>query len=211
LPSAVLAAALASFAPGKASAQTPTDYYHALATGTGGLQVLEQLHVRPGQGHLQARRYDQAFGEAQYVLKLFPNHPQGLILLVQTCAQWRSPKCALEDAFQKAIAINPKAAGTYTTQGIYLYRKGRYNDAIKSLKQALELDPSSVNAQYTIGLAYLATRQYELANEHAQRAYALGAPFPALRTKLEQAGHWKPIVVPEPGETAEPREEAPKQ
>lgn len=179
-------------------AQTPSDYYHALATGTGGLEAVAQLHVRPGQEHFRGRRYELAFNEARFILKLFPNHPQGLVLLAQICEQWRSPRCGVEEAFQTAIAVNPKASGTYTTQGIYLHRKHRYADAIASFKQALELDPDSLNANYSIGLAYLEMKQYELANQHAQRAYALGAPFPALRTKLQKAGYWKPIPAPEP-------------
>lgn len=211
---AVLGALLAT---GRVGAQVPSDYYHALATGTGGLEAVAQLHVRPGQEHFQGRRYELAFNEARFILKLFPNHPQGLVLLARICEQWRSSRCGVEEAFQTAIAVNPKASGTYTTQGIYLHRKQRYADAIESFKQALELDPNSLNANYSIGLAYLETKQYALANQHAQRAYALGAPFPALRTKLQQAGYWKPIPAPEaqsagpsPPQPADPADEAAK-
>jgi tetratricopeptide (TPR) repeat protein len=207
-----LAAAIGFLAVSVAEAQTPIDYYHALATGGGGLSVIDELHVRPGGRNLRARLYENAYSEAKFILNLVPNHPQGLILLVQTCEQWKSPKCKVEDYLEKAIAINPKAAGTYTTQGIYLHRSRRYTDAIASFTQALELDPSSVNAQYNIGLAYLETKQYELANQHAQRAYALGAPFPALRTKLQKAGYWKPIPAPEaPAAGSSPAQPAERQ
>jgi tetratricopeptide (TPR) repeat protein len=203
----LVAAAAALSSSGELRAQTPSDYYHALATGTGGLQAVEQYHVRPGEQALRTRWYDKALAEAFYILNLFPNHPQGLILLAQTCEQSRLPKCRVDDAFQKAIAINSKAAGTYIAQGIYFHRNRRYPDAIESFKQALALDSNSLNAHYNLGLAYLETKQYPLANEHAQRAYALGAPVPGLRRRLEQLGYWKPIPVqeaPAAGAAAQP-------
>src|SRR5262245_58137250 len=181
-----------------AQAGKPRDFYEAQRSEPGFLQNLDTLHIRVGNQNLRQRYFQGAFNEAQFVLSVVPNHPQGLILLVQTCEQWPTPKCLVEETFQRAIAVNPNAAGTHTTQGIYLHRKHRYKEAIESFKRALEVDPTSLNAHYNIGLAYLETKQYDLANQHAQRAYALGAPFPGLRKKLEQVGYWKPIAAPEP-------------
>jgi tetratricopeptide (TPR) repeat protein len=173
------------------------DYYDEEDRKIGGLTVTD-VHLTSGQQALRTRWYDKAYSEAQWVLNQFPNHPQGLILLVQTCEKWQSPRCTgIDEAFKRAIAINPNAPGTYTTMGIYLHRKHQYAEAIKSFQQALKLDPNSFNAQYNIGLAYFETKQYDLANQYAQRAYALGAPFPALRSKLQQVGHWKPIPTPD--------------
>src|SRR4029077_4516748 len=93
---------------------------------------------------------------------------------------------------ESAIAINPKAAGTFVLQGIYQYGAKQYPLAIKSLGYALELQPNSVNANYNLALTYLETKQFELANVHAQRAYALGATYPGLRNRLTQLGYWKP-------------------
>jgi tetratricopeptide (TPR) repeat protein len=166
---------------------------------------LNRLHIQLGEQKLRERWYEGAFQEAQFVLRLVPNHPQGLVLLVQTCELWKSPKCNIDEAFSRALAINPNAAGTYTAQGIYLHRARRFPQAIESFKRALELDPNSVNAQYNIGLAYIETKQYDLANQHAQQAYALGAPFPGLRNRLQKAGYWKPEPAPEaPAAQAQP-------
>jgi len=194
-----IAVVIGSLAVCSARADTPRDYYNQEARIVGGLEVVNKLHLTPGQEALRTRWYEKAFNEAGYILNLFPNHPQGLILLVQTCEQWKSPRCSgMDDAFEKAVAINPNAPGTYTTIGIYLHRRHQYAEAIKSFEKALEIDPNSVNAQYNIGLAYFESKQYDLANQHAQRAYALGAPFPFLRDKLQQVGHWKPTPTPDP-------------
>jgi tetratricopeptide (TPR) repeat protein len=166
------------------------DYYQA--RGSGQLRTVEQYHLGKGEAHLRKREYAQAYSEFLFILKIFPNHPRTLALMVQVCEQWKSPHCRSEEFLERAVSINPNASGTFVVQGIYLHRMRQYPKAIESYKQALEIDPNSVNAQYNLGLAYLETKQYESANEHAQRAYALGAPMPGLRQGLERVGQWKP-------------------
>lgn len=188
-----LVAALAFAGPlPDALAQAPRDYYHVLATEPGILQIMQDLHIRLGEQSLRARHYDGTYREAQFVLNLFPNHPRALVLMSQACDQGLYPRCALDEVFQKAIAINPKVAATYSIQGISLQWRRRYPDAIQSFNQALELDPNSMNAHYNLALAYIETKDYARANEHAQRAYALGAPLPGLKNRLERLGYWKP-------------------
>jgi tetratricopeptide (TPR) repeat protein len=118
------------------------------------------------------------------------------MLLIELCEQWKSPRCDVQERFGNAIAVNPDVAATYALQGIYLFRATRLPAAIASFEKALTLDPNSLNAHYNLGLAYFETKQFELANAHAQRAYQLGASVPGLRDKLKRAGHWKPIDTP---------------
>jgi hypothetical protein len=47
-------------------------------------------------------------------------------------------------------------------------------------------------------------KQYDLANEHAQRSYQLGAYAPGLRNKLQKVGKWNPNVVLTPTAEATP-------
>ena len=51
------------------------------------------------------------------------------------------------------------------------------------------------NAQYNLALALIKLHRYELANEHAQRAYALGHPLPGLRAQLIAVGAWNPNAL----------------
>ena len=174
----------------------PTDYYTSI--GCGLLVSVEQYHLGPGQEHLRQRRFQSAAGDFQFILAQYPNHPNALLLLVQTCEQWQGPAaaltCRVDEYFERAIAINPKMAGTFVTLGIYLYRAKNYKAAIESFKKALEINPDLTLANYNLGLTYLETKQYDLANQHAQRAYALGAQLPGLRNRLERAGQWKPTA-----------------
>ena len=92
----------------------------------------------------------------------------------------------LRRRFENAIAVNPDVAATYVLQGIYLYRAKRLPAAVTSLEKAVKLDPDSLNAHYNLGLVYFETKQFELANAHAQRAYQLGARYRASATSSNE-------------------------
>jgi tetratricopeptide (TPR) repeat protein len=181
--------------------EVPADYFQA--RGCGLLLSVEQFHLGPGKAHLTERFYEAAFADFRFILNQFPNHPTALLLMAQTCEQWKAPKCRADEWFERAVTFKPDVAGTYIAQGIYLHRAKQYSQAIQSFKKALELDPDSMNAHYNLGLSYMETKQYALANEQAQLAYALGAQLPGLRNWLERVGQWKPtdpqaIAAPAP-------------
>lgn len=176
--------------------QVNLDYYKS--AGMIDLRDVERFHVGPAMDELRVRRYEAAIAHIEFVLRHFPNHPQALMLMIEVCAQWKSPRCDPTEPFENAIAVNPNVAATYTLQGIYLYRIQRLPAAAASFEKALTLDPDSVNAHYNLGLVYVETRQFELANVHAQRAYQLGASVPGLRDRLIRAGQWKPTDAPVP-------------
>src|SRR5207244_13383871 len=104
-----------------------------------------------------------------------------------------SLRWAPEEVVDQAFSITPRPSGWFMAVGIYLHRAHQYPKAIEAFRQAVKLDPNSVTAHYDLGLAYLETKQYELANEQAQIAYANGASLPGLRDRLQRSGHWKPL------------------
>lgn len=195
--------------------ETAADYY--ASRGCGLLKGVEQFHLGPAQRHIRERHWTQAMNDLVFIVNQFPNHPHALLLMAQVCEAWpvtdreRGARCNLDRTFERAVDINPKAAGTLIVRGTYEYRAKRYDKAIASYTRAVELDPQSINANYNLGLAYLETKQFEQANASAQRAYALGAPLPGLRKRLEEAGRWKPDpaspapAAPAPDAGAAPR------
>jgi Tfp pilus assembly protein PilF len=183
---------VALLASGFACAQAvDNDYYTTHDTTL--LRTVERYHVLVAEEKIRTKYYSSARQDLEFVLRYFPNHPRGLLLMAQLCTEQSTQRCDLDLIFEKAIDINPNVAGTYVTQGVYLHRVKRYREAIASYQHALKIDPNSLNAHYNLALAYLETKEYGLANEHAQRAYALGAPFPGLRDRLKQSGQWKPV------------------
>lgn len=190
--SVVVAAVLAS--PSLMAQPVNNDYYKG--GGTELLRNVEAYHLGLARDKLRSRSYQSGYGDVMFMLNYYPNHPQALMLLVDYCEQWKSPGCDVPMAFENAVAVNPQAATTYVVRGIYYFRGKKLPASIESFKKALELEPNSLNAHYNLGLAYVETKQYDLANVHAQSAYRLGASVPGLRDKLERAGKWKPVEQP---------------
>jgi tetratricopeptide (TPR) repeat protein len=194
----LIALLYAPLAIGQGTVRPNTDYYfdrtdRALVEQ---LNNVEKFHLPGCAEGVKTRRYQAALDDCEFIFRYFPNHPRALMLMSELCLAWKSPSCDPDMYFENAVKINPKAASTFVMRGIYLLRAKKTSEAITDLKQAATIDPNSLNAQYNLGLAYLETRQYMLANEAAQRAYALGAPVPGLRDKLQKAGYWKPLEPP---------------
>jgi hypothetical protein len=186
----IVLAVMVAYTPAVWAQKADNDYY--TNTDAALLRSVERFHVIRAESEIRSKYYVPARADLDFALRYFPNHPQGLLLMVQLCSEYKQQACDLDLIFERAIAVNPDVAGTYTTQGVYLHRVKRYSDSIKSYQRALELDPDSMNAHYNIALAYLELKDYKRANEHAQRAYALGAPVPGLRERLNHLGQWKP-------------------
>lgn len=176
------------------------DYYAARQTSYGVhlLGVVEGHHLEQGLTKMRAGNYYFAHGDFEFILRYFPNHPRALAHMSELCdLRWKDARCDVEEWFRKAVAINARAPQTFLAYGVHLQRSNRPQDAIEAYKRAIELDPLQGNAHYNLGLIYLEKKQYDAANRHAQLAYALAMPFPALRDKLMQAGQWRPMEAAE--------------
>lgn len=192
---------------GAADAQPVNNDYYA-NRGTALLEMVERYHLGPGEEKMRAKHYQSAYGDFRFILNYFPNHPQALLLMAQLCETWKSPTCVSSEYFDAALARNPTTPTTYVAYGIYLLRAHQPAAAIKQLNHAIELAPDSLNAHYNIALAYIDIHEYDLANEHARKAYDLGATLPGLRDRLKREGHWNPTDKVPPG-GAPPQREAP--
>jgi Tfp pilus assembly protein PilF len=153
---------------------------------------LMQQEIRRGAFALDGARSDLA-----YILDFSPNHPLALAAMTDLALRARKPEW-VEPYFEKAMSLFPPHPRTLTIYGTYLQRTGRVQPAMERLQQAVRLDDGMLEAHYNLGLAYLAQKNYERANFHAQRAYYLGAPYPALRDNLKRAGAWRELPPPTP-------------
>lgn len=183
---------------GHTLAQTASDYYMARSTPATAelLKNVEDYHLAQGIQQMRDRRPHAAWADFDFMLRYFPNHPRALVLMGEVCDTWHHAKCDMESYLDKAIKMSPESDGVYLTKGVYLQKRGKVKEAIESYKKALEFNPKSANAHYNLGLAYVAAKQYQLANEHAQKAYGMGMTFPGLQSKLVAVGAWKAIPPP---------------
>lgn len=161
------------------------------------LNNVMQHHFGPGRDRAAAGNFGAALSDFEFILNYFPNHPQVLVALSELCEKWKTAACdtKAEQWFRRAIERNPSAGQSHVVQAIYYHRRSKLDEAVKSYKRAVEVAPESINAHYNLGLAYTDLKQYELANLHAQKSYALGAQYPGLRNRLQKVGKWNPNIT----------------
>jgi TolB-like protein/tetratricopeptide (TPR) repeat protein len=103
-----------------------------------------------------------------------------------------------EQAYRRAIALNPGYPTAHQWYGFFLSKMGRHEEAIAELRRALELDPLSLIVHTEFGRVLYFARRYGEALELAQRALALDPTFEdgywvLGRTYLQQGRHREAI------------------
>jgi tetratricopeptide (TPR) repeat protein len=179
------------------------DYYDQHPAAHNLLGTVEQHHLNQGIEAVNKGSLSYALQHFDFILNRFPNHPRALLLVSEVFHKMKTPAKA-DLYFQRAIELYPETAPTYAAYGIFLQKSGQLERAIENYKTSLKLDPGHMGTHYNLGLAYFDKKQFDLANQHAQEAYAQGFPLPGLRDKLRKVGAWKPAELSTPmAETAQ--------
>ncbi len=88
----------------------------------------------------------------------------------------------------RIAAITAYAADTKDMQwvkyGISMYKSGQYEKAVLAYEKAIEINPDNAYAYQYMGMAYLALKDNDMADEYFQRAYDL-RPTPALKKQIQ--------------------------
>jgi tetratricopeptide (TPR) repeat protein len=99
-----------------------------------------------------------------------------------------------ENAFRKAIALDPNYATAHQWYAEYLFFMGRFEEALRAVNRAHELDPQSVVISLQLASPNLFSRQYTQAIEKIREALRLDPEFPLgiymLATCYEQLGRF---------------------
>jgi tetratricopeptide (TPR) repeat protein len=106
------------------------------------------------------------------------------------------------EAYQKALELNPEAAGALVNLGTIYYRQRKFADAETYYREALEADPSYPLAQFNIGNLYdelgrldEAQQHYKLALElnpqYADAHFNLALLCERLGDNLKAVHHWR--------------------
>lgn len=124
---------------------------------------------------MKREEYIYALRDFDFILRYFPNHLKGLLMMGDLSIRMHQPEQAVP-YFERAIVLYPHTASTYVVYGIVLYKLGKLKEAAKEYKCAIKLQPNSAETHYNLGLAYLGLRDYKRANEEAQKAYGTNNP-----------------------------------
>lgn len=100
-----------------------------------------------------------------------------------------------EGEFKIAIGLSPSYATAYDGYGVCLAQTGRFDEALKQLKQAQQLDPLSLVIQVHIGWVYYYSGKYDLAIEQYQKALEMDPSYVWARAHLSQAYEQKKMYA----------------
>jgi Tfp pilus assembly protein PilF len=164
-------------------------------TDRAGLGVVEEYHFTPAVRGLVRGSTGALGDDIGYVLEHFPNHHGALAAMARLAQREKTgrPKGASLTVlcyFERAVRFAPQDATVRTLYGGYLLAAGREADALEQMQAAVRLSPDDAAANYNLGLLYMRRKQYDLARDHAAKAYAAGFPLPGLKRQLQAAGHW---------------------
>ncbi|MDO8706949.1 MAG: tetratricopeptide repeat protein [Sulfuricaulis sp.] len=195
----------------------PFDYYDLKNTPHNALPLVERAHFGAvTKNRLRRGEICSYWGDLDYTLRAFPNHPGALMAMVEyleaggstsPCAKKAVKRNVTDLAvelekgawqektadyyFETAIEFRPQHAATRVLYGRYQHKEGRLNEALKTYTEAEKLDPKSADLHYYLGLLYFDMKNNVKAMYHAEIAYRLGQQLPELRDKLTKANAWK--------------------
>lgn len=160
------------------------------------LPVVERRHFTPEVEQLiRGVTTRNPIGEVSYTLVRFPNHHRALYAAVRFSLGESSFEndrgYAAECFLQRAIRFTPNDSVPYMLYGLYLHRLGQLEQSLQMYQSAEELAPNDPSLLYNLGLIHFDNGNFAESYRYAEAAYARGIEFPALRRKLEDAGHWK--------------------
>ncbi|MDQ2694517.1 MAG: tetratricopeptide repeat protein [Pseudomonadota bacterium] len=168
------------------------------------LPIVEQHHF---YNAIETLTHPNPISDLDYTLRASPNHHRALYTIIkldqrtkgrlgrlnrgvdwdQSVGRWPA---TLECYFDRAFRFRPKDPIVHMLYGIHLHNKGKLDEALERYKIVEKLSPKLPELHYNLGLLYVDRQEYDLAREHAKKAYALGYPLPGLRNKLTAANQW---------------------
>lgn len=172
----------------------PFDYRRRAEFSTS-FDLVEGAHFTPDVENGIKGNAGSIGGDLDYTLRAIPNHHRALAALARQALHDRTIQVAgmrypVECWFNRATRLAPDDAGVYAAYGNYMFSLGNADKSFALFQQASQLAPDNPTINYNLGLAYLQKHNFELANLHARKAYALGFPLPGLKNKLIAAGKW---------------------
>jgi len=129
---------------------------------------------------LERGSVDEALSLLAHTLKDFPRDIDS-IYLSGICYARSGNHPMAEKFFRKAVKINRNLYQAYVDLGLSQSFQRKFNDAVKSHKQALAINPGFAPAHANIAQAYLQTRQPEKALRHARKAVNIDGDNPGYR------------------------------
>ena len=142
-----------------------------LGTGEYGLVAPSDVMPKAKKAALDALALDDELADAHLALGMVKFRFEG---------DWQGA----EPEFLRAIELKDSDAATHYMYGIYLMALGRFDDALREVKSAQDLNPLSPSIHFNLGFLLYCSRQYEEAIEQLQGTLAVHPGFALARLIL---------------------------
>ncbi len=124
--------------------------------------VIGRVHLQLGERALALKTFEEA-------LVFYPDYAEAWAWLAEVLYQIGEDNRLVESYYEKALTLNPAAAGIHTMAGLYWERQGHYRQAEALYQRATELEPQE--PVWLLALARVtAQRDLPLALEHYLKA-----------------------------------------
>ena len=113
------------------------------------------MHFGLGYLYWKSRQYDEAKREFESELSIDPSQPQALTYL----GDIEMKRSNLDEALallSKAVQTKNDIRLAYVDLGAVLMQQKQYQEAVVTLRRAVELDPAQPDAHYRLGRTYQA-------------------------------------------------------
>ena len=160
---------------------------------------VEDYHFTPDVETLRKGNTATLVGaDLDYTLRAIPNNPRALLSVSRYAKKMKMDRAqglrfTAECYFERAIRFVPNDPMPRVLYASYLQDRKRTAEARTQLDEAEKVrgEQSNADFDYNLGLLYFEVGAYDRSLVAAKRAYALGAPLPALKSKLKAAGKWQ--------------------
>jgi tetratricopeptide (TPR) repeat protein len=173
------------------------------------IHIVEIAHFTPNVENNIKGESSWIGGDLSYTLVVWPNHHRALASMsrqgiIEKKMQAQGAKYPVDCYFLRAFQFAPDDGMAHAIYGNHMFAHGKTEEALREFKRAVELEPENPTINYNAGLAYLNSKDYDMAVMHAKKAYAREFPLPGLKNKLIAAGKWDGKVDKEVAAPAEP-------
>jgi serine/threonine protein kinase/Tfp pilus assembly protein PilF len=121
---------------------------------------------------------------AQYALRLDNNLAEAHAALADVLSSYDWNWEGANQEYRKAIELNPNYATAHHWYAMALANHGLFDEAIREIKRAQQLDPLSMRINQNVGYIYYQSRQYDKAIDQMRKTIRIDSTFPYGNAEL---------------------------
>ncbi|HEV2500998.1 MAG TPA: winged helix-turn-helix domain-containing protein [Terriglobia bacterium] len=157
------------------------------------LSLIDYRFISLGDGN---ERATQAVEKA---IALDPSIPESYVLRAAILARSNPKQPGIEDAYRRALALNPSDAEAHEQYGLFLRDAGRFNDALRQMHEAVILNPLSPREHMLAGWVMLDAGRDGEASSEFQKALDIVPDYPPglyfMALVKERRNQWTDAVA----------------